>query len=116
MCDVPMVNALCSFHVLATYHIRSGTAKATHGPIDAHIAGGVSPNERKRANRLYTIWSAINLRPQNLIHDVGFKLFVGNFAASYITETMHHDTFNSNLADLCDEAKANIMAGIKEQK
>lgn len=97
--------------------LRTGRLPAAvSGPMDAHVGRTMTDKDRNRGNRLYTIWSAIYLRPKNMMKVIGFKLFLGSFNPSFVSRTMHHTTFNKHLASLYHGAKASMLADIKVRK
>ena len=48
---------------------------------------------REMADLRYVIWCCINLRPQQMQQDDGFKLFVGILSPEYVESTMSASTF-----------------------
>ena len=53
----------------------------------------------------YVIWCCINLRPQQMRYDDGFKLFVGILSPEYVDSTMSTTTFDKTLDTLYDRVK-----------
>ena len=55
---------------------------------------------REMADLRYAIWCCINLRPQQMRQDDGFKLFVGILSPEYVDSTMSASTFDKTLDTL----------------
>ena len=60
---------------------------------------------REMADLRYVIWCCINLRPQQMRYDDGFKLFVGILSPEYVDSTMPTNTFDKTLDTLYDRVK-----------
>ena len=60
---------------------------------------------REMADLRYVIWCYINLRPQQMRQDDGFKLFVGIMSPEYVDSTMSASTFDKTLDTLYDRVK-----------
>ena len=60
---------------------------------------------REMADLRYAIWCCINLRPQQMRYDDGFKLFVGIPSPEYVDSTMSTTTFDKTLDTLYDRVK-----------
>lgn len=55
------------------------TGSRPAGKIDAYMHRTIGPAAHEVAHRRIVSWSAVNFRPENTLHDVEFKLFVGNW-------------------------------------
>ena len=62
------------------------------------------------------MWSAVNFRPENMLHAVGFKIFVGNLAPGYVARVMTPETFKDHLLTLYVEVRDKVTAEIKEHR
>ncbi|CAB1104121.1 unnamed protein product [Ectocarpus sp. CCAP 1310/34] len=69
--------------------------------------------QRDLADLRYVIWCCINLRPQQMRYDDGFKLFVGVLSPQYVDTTMASTTFNKVLDALYDRVKQAIMDDLR---
>ena len=72
--------------------------------------------EKKRrefADLRFVIWCCINLGPQHVRHDEGFKLFVGGLSLEYVETTMSASTFDKTLAALYDRVKKNVLDDLR---
>lgn len=79
-------------------------------------AGKISNSERRAGNRKYVIMCAIDMRPDYIAYQRGFKLFLGHFAPEYATNPMQGTTFNDILTDLRLEVKDEIVRQLKSQR
>ena len=68
---------------------------------------------RDFADLRFVIWCCVNLRPEQMRYDDGFKLFVGALAPEYVNTAMVKKTFNTILATLHDRVKKNVMDGLR---
>jgi len=76
----------------------------------------MTEKEREAADRRFVMWSAVNFRPQNMLEDVGFKLFVGSFSPSYTARVMHESTYDKLLLGLFTDVRQKVLAEIREQR
>jgi hypothetical protein len=88
-----------------------GKGNATR-PLDNFVCRVLTDAAREAANRRFVIWSSVNFRPQNMLTDVGFKLFVGVLAPDYVTSVMHADTYNKYLINLYIEVQNAMLTEI----
>lgn len=65
------------------------------------------------ADLRFVIWCCINLRPEQMRYDDGFKLFVGALAPEYVNTTMAKETFNLILGTLHDRVKKNVVEDLR---
>lgn len=68
---------------------------------------------REMADLRFVIWCCINLRPQQMRHDDGFKLFLGALSPDYVESTMSNDTFDKNLDTLYSRVKTSIVDDLR---
>ena len=45
--------------------------------IQAYVHHKLPNNVREIADRRFVAWSAVNFRPQHMMHDIGFNFFLG---------------------------------------
>ena len=57
----------------------------------------IHKKRREMADLRYVIWCCINLRPQQMRYDDGFKLFVDILSPEHVDSTMSTTTFNKTL-------------------
>ena len=76
----------------------------------------LSETGRKKANRRFVLWGTVNFRPENMLHNVGFKIFVGNLAPDYVARVMIPETFKDHLMTLYVEVRDKVMAEIEEHR
>lgn len=65
----------------------------------------IDQKQRDFADLRFVIWCCINLRPQQMRYDDGFKLFLGALSPQYVDTTMAPSTFNKVLDNLYDRVK-----------
>eukprot|EP00904_Undaria_pinnatifida_P010346 jgi/Undpi1/6441/HiC_scaffold_20.g08922.m1 len=68
------------------------------------------------ADRRFVIWSAVNMRAQNMRHDGGYKLHVGALCPEYVETTMSSETFNSTLSTVYTETCDEVKKGLRLQR
>lgn len=68
---------------------------------------------RDAADRRYVLWCAINLRPQTMRYDEGYKLHVGALSEAYVRTAMSDTTFNSILSDIYQETSDEVKKGLR---
>ena len=68
---------------------------------------------REMADLRFVIWCCINLRPQQMRYDDGFKLFVGVLSPQYVDTTMAPTTFNKVLDALYDRVKQAVLDDLR---
>ena len=88
-----------------------GKGNATR-PLDNFVCRVLTDAAREAANRRFVIWSSVNFRPQNMLTDVGFKLFVGVLDPDCVTSVMHADTYNKYLTNLYIEVQNTMLTEI----
>ena len=80
--------------------------------LDNFVCRVLTDAAREAANRRFVRWSSVNFRPQNVLTDVGFKLFVGVLAPDYVTSVMHANTYNKYLINLYIEVQNAMLTEI----
>ena len=88
-------------------------APTTTSAITRYLAPKMLASMRNAARRPYVLWCAINLRPQTMRYDEGYKLHVGALSPSYVETTMSNTTFDSILSsgiytETCDEVRRGL--------
>eukprot|EP00903_Cladosiphon_okamuranus_P011710 g11013.t1 len=78
-----------------------------------YMARRMDKKQRDFADLRYVIWCCINLRPQQMRYDDGFKLFVGALSPQYVDTTMAPTTFNKVLDALYDRVKQATMDDLR---
>lgn len=73
------------------------------------LVPNVDRQQRDLADLRFVMWCCINLRPQQMRYDDGFKLFVGVLSPQYVDTIMAAATFNNILDTLYDKVKQNVM-------
>ena len=68
---------------------------------------------RDAAHRRYVLRCAINLRPQTMRYDEGYKLHVGGLSPSYVETAMLSTTFDSILSGIYTEACDEVKRGLR---
>lgn len=68
---------------------------------------------QKAAVRRFVVWCAINLRPQGIRKDDGYKLHAGILCPGYVETTLSENTFNKILADLHCEVTAEVKRKLR---
>ena len=76
----------------------------------------LTTKEREIADRRFVMWSAINFWPQNILQDVGFKLFIGTFEPDYISRAMSAEVFDGHLPRLYADLRKRVLAEIGEHR
>lgn len=69
--------------------------------------------QRDFADLRFVIWCCINLRPQQMRLDDGFKVFVGALSPQYVDTAMSAATFNKILDSLFDRVKQGVMDDLR---
>ena len=116
--DVPSL--LCAFAFFFFFFrpaVSSGSTpakgEASSSPsIMKYMAPKLLASTQRAVDRRFVLCSAINLRPESMRYDDGYKLFLGTLNPAYVETTMYPASFNSILANLyaetCDEVKKGI--------
>lgn len=90
----------------------SGSSSATASK-EGNILNFVEPkmidSRRQLADDRFVLWCCVNLRPQQMRFDEGFKLFAGILCPDYVSTTMSKETFDKKLDALYDKVKANVL-------
>lgn len=90
----------------------SGSSSATaskEGNILNFVEPKMTESRRQLADDRFVLWCCINLRPQQMRFDEGFKLFAGILCPDYVSTTMSKETFDKKLDALYDKVKANVL-------
>ena len=75
------------------------------------------PNSvREIADRRFIALSAVNFLPQNMMHDIGFKFFLGVWDPDYTSRTMSTETYDNILLNLYGEVRETLLAEIHEHR
>jgi hypothetical protein len=80
------------------------------------MAPAMDAKTRAIANRRFAIWCAVNLRPESMRNDVGFKLFTGILHPSYPSSTISAATFESSLTSVYTELVGNVKEAIRDHR
>lgn len=59
------------------------------------------------------LWSAVDFCPQVILHDVGFKLLVGNLPPDYNLRVMSAEMFYRHLPQLYFDVRRRVLRGIQ---
>lgn len=78
-----------------------------------YVVPNMDKKQRDFADLRYVIWCCINLRPQQMRYDDGFKLFVGALSPQYVDTTMSPSTFDKTLDTLYERVKKNVMDDLR---
>lgn len=73
----------------------------------------MNKKRREMADLHFVIWCCINLRPQQMQLDNGFKLFLGALRPEYVERTMSNDTFYKNLDTLYGRVKIIVVDDLR---
>lgn len=73
----------------------------------------VTPQLKKRLDRLSVIWCVQAGRPWEALNDVGHKLMLAEFVPDYVGSTISHPTLDKILTSLFNDAKASLVAKLK---
>ncbi|CAB1103007.1 unnamed protein product [Ectocarpus sp. CCAP 1310/34] len=65
------------------------------------------------ADRRFVLWCCIDLRPEQLRFDQGFKLFLGSLSPEYVTTTMAKSTFNQTLDELYGTVLSSVVGELR---
>lgn len=68
----------------------------------------MAKSRREAADRRYVLWCCIDLRPEQMRYDPGFKLLMGALSPEYVETTMAKSTFNQIL----DEVYATVLSSV----
>jgi len=70
------------------------------------------------ADHRFVLWCAINMRPQNMRYDEGYKLHMGYdvLCPKYVETAMSDATFNSNLSNIYTEICDAVKKGLRLQR
>ncbi|CAN0548507.1 unnamed protein product, partial [Ectocarpus sp. 12 AP-2014] len=83
---------------------KSAAGPSAGAPSSSSLMNYMVPTMTKArkdaADRRFVLWCCIDLRPEQLRFDQGFKLFLGSLSPEYVTTTMAKSTFNQTLDEL----------------
>ena len=98
----------------------AGASKAAKPSTTTSIMRFMAPkllaSTHAAADRRFVIWSAVNMRAQNMRHDEGYKLHVGALCPEYVETTMFTQTFNSILSTVYTETCDEVKKGLRLQR
>lgn len=78
-----------------------------------YLVPDMNRKQRDFADLRFVIWCCINLRPQQMRLDDGFKVFVGALSPQYVDTAMSAATFNKILDSLFDRVKQGVMDDLR---
>ena len=84
--------------------------------IQSYMHHKLPNNVREIADRRFVAWSAVNFRPQNMMHDIGFKFFLGVWDPDYTSRTMSAERYDEILLNLYGEVRETLLAEIHEHR
>ena len=93
-----------------TYGLRSNVT------VQSYMHHKLPKNFREIANRCFVAWRAVNIRPQNMMHDIGFKFFLGIWDPDYTPRTMSAERCHDILLNLYGEVRETLLAEIHEHR
>lgn len=116
--DAYIVPLLFFFFFVVVFSFTAGVSAgastgASQPPITSWAVPKMGQEQRDFADMRFVIWCCINLRPQQMRLDEGFKLFVGTLNAQYVDTTMSGSTFNKALDTLYDRVKGSLVDDLR---
>ena len=104
----------CLFSTTAGGSSAASSARAlSSSSLVKYMVPKMHKKREEMADLRHVIWCCINLRPQQMRYDDGFKLFVGILSPEYVDSTMSTTTFDKTLDTLYDRVKRNVLDGLR---
>ncbi|CAM9631462.1 unnamed protein product [Phaeothamnion confervicola] len=76
----------------------------------------LSVTQRRKHNRNYVVWCAVNCRPFSMINDVGAKLFIGGLSPPYMCETISDKTRDKIIEDEWIGLRESMQVEMEQQR
>ena len=125
-CLVPSARLLYLYHEACDKRSQATGPRKGKGKQGKHTNVGVDiqsymhhklPNNvREIADPRFVAWSAVNFRPQNMMHDIDFKFFLGVWDPDYTSRTMSAERYDEILLNLYGEVRETLLAEIHEHR
>lgn len=96
---------------------KSAAGPSAGAPSSSSLMNYMVPTMTKArkdaADRRFVLWCCIDLRPEQLRFDQGFKLFLGSLSPEYVTTTMAKSTFNQTLDELYGTVLSSVVGELR---